>query len=120
MDELQLQIRKRIKSDEIDKTVNVEKQNRHIRGTHEYVDERSYLLENVDPQELVDRYHSTGELDVSLDGHWKNKETIVADRIVGVNVNPNTKDEALTNIFKIHYSRTGTHIVPTLKRVILI
>ena len=30
------EIRKRIKSNEINKTINVEKQNRHIRGTCEY------------------------------------------------------------------------------------
>ena len=107
------EIRKRIKSGEVDKTVNIEKQNRHIRGTREYVKGKSYLLDGVDPQGLVDRYHGTGRAEKAKSGMWTNKETIIADRNIGVNVSRDTHVETITNRFTIHYSNTGTHIVPT-------
>jgi len=106
------EIRKRIKSDEVDKTVNVEKQNRHIRGTCEYTDGRSYLFDDVDAQELVNRYHGTGRAERAKPGMWTNRETITADRSIGVKVDPDTHVETTTNRFTIHYSNTGTHVVP--------
>ena len=106
-------IHKRIKSDDIDKTVNVEKQNRHIRGTHEYTYGRSYLFDGIDPQELVDRYHGTGHTPRNWRGEWKNVETVIADNNIGVYIDRSTKQETQTNRFTIHYSNTGTHIVPS-------
>ena len=108
-------IRERIKSNEIDKTVNVEKQNRHIRGSREYVEGRSYLLDGVDAQGLVNQYHGTGVPELSWDGSWTSREFVVADRNIGVSVNAITREETPINRFKIHYSKTGTHVVPTLR-----
>jgi hypothetical protein len=105
-------IRKHIKSDEIDKSVNMEKQNRHIRGSDSYVEGRSYLLDGINPQELVDMYHGTGEEKFTQSGKWKNKEVITADSNIGINIDPATGMESITNKFTIHYSKTGTHIVP--------
>lgn len=110
------EIRKRIKSNEIDKTVNAEKQNRHIRGTREYDEGRSYLFDGIDPQELVDRYHGTGYTPTNRLGEWKNVETVSVNMDIGIEVNPDTKIETSTNRFTIHYSKTGTHIVPSERR----
>jgi len=109
-------IRKRIKSGEIDKTVNAEKQNRHIRGSSKYVEGRSYLLDGVDAQALVDRYHGTGNLERSKIGQWSNRETIIADVDIGVCINILTGKKNITNRFTIHYSGTGTHVVPAERR----
>jgi len=109
-------IRERIKSNEIDKTVNTEKQNRHIRNSDKYVEGRSYLLDDVNAQELVDKYHGTGEIDVTRKGIWKNKEYVTVDRNIGVDINPDTGVETASNRFTIHYSKTGTHIVPAKRR----
>jgi len=106
-------IRARIKSDEIDKTVNAEKQSRHIRNSGGYVDGRSYLLDDVDPQELVDRYHGTGELKRDGNDVWTNKEFITLDYDIGVHLSPKTGEATSTNSFAIHYSRSGTHVVPS-------
>ena len=107
------EIRQRIKSDDIDKTVNIEKQNRHIKGTREYVEGRSYLLDGVDAQELVNTYHGTGRPEPTRTGTWSNRETVIADKNIGVRINPTTLEETITNRFVIHYSKTGTHVVPT-------
>jgi len=106
-------IHERIKSDEFDKTVNAEKQNRHIRDSDGYVEGRSYLLDGVDAQKLVDRYHGTGFTPINKRGEWKNTETIEIENIIGISINPVTGVKTRTNIFTIHYSKTGTHIVPT-------
>ncbi|MCL2198180.1 MAG: polymorphic toxin type 50 domain-containing protein [Defluviitaleaceae bacterium] len=110
-------IRERIKSDEIDKTVNAEKQNRHIRDNSGYIKGRSYLLDGVSAQRLVDTYHGTGREAFTGDGRWKNKETITLDKIIGVNIDPTTGEETYTNKFVIHYSKTGTHVVPSRGRL---
>jgi len=111
-------IREYIKSDKVNKTINPDKQNRHIRGSPRYIEGRSYLLDGVDAQGLVDRYHSTGDAKFTEFGNWKNRETVVSDRDIGVNIDENTREETLTNKFTIHYGKTGAHIVPTRKDII--
>ena len=115
--EQQKEMRKHIQSDAVNKTINPEKQSRHDRNSDGYVPGRSYLLGDVDAQELVDRYHGTGDVRLSRAGDtWINKEFIIADKNIGINVNPKTGEETITNRFTIHYSGTGTHIVPTERR----
>ena len=102
-----------IKSDAVNKTINLEKQSRHVRESAGYVVGRSYLLPGVDAQELVDKYHGTGETWVSKSGVWKQKETVRVSTNIGVNIDLHTAKETITNRFTIHYSRTGSHIVPS-------
>ena len=110
-------IREHIKSDAVNKQVNPEKQGRHDVSSKYYVKGRSYLLPGVDAQQLVDRYHGTGEVRLNRTGDkWINKEFVAADKDIGVNVNPATGIETVTNRFTIHYSNTGTHVVPTERR----
>jgi len=106
-------IRKRIKSDEISKIINIEKQNRHIRNGEGYVEGRSYLYDGVNAQELVNIYHGTGEVKFTENGRWKNKEIITVNKNIGASINPMNGEAIPTNKFVIHYSKTGTHVVPT-------
>ena len=108
-------VRERIKSDKINKIINNEKQNRHIRNNEGYVEGRSYLFEGVDAQELVNKYHGTGEAKFTELGIWKNKEIITLNRNIGASINPANGEAIPTNKFVIHYSKTGTHVVPTGK-----
>ena len=113
----QNEIRQYIKSDEVSKTINPEKQSRHIASSDGYIQGRSYLLEGIDVQELVDKYHGTGEIRFTKAGEWIGKEFIVVEENIGVDVNPVTDTRTITNRFLIHYSKTGTHIVPAKRRV---
>jgi len=105
-----------IKSDTLNKTVNPEKQSQHIRGSNGYIQGRSYLLDGVDAQELVDRYSGTGDIHYCKASKRISKEVVRANRDIGVRINPETGEETLTNKFTIHYSKTGTHIVPARRR----
>ena len=107
------EIKRFIRSAAVNKTINPEKQNRHILNSASYINGRSYLLDGVDAQALVDKYHCTGYVPLNHEGKWKNKETVSLDHWIAVNVNPVTGEQSLTNRFTIHYSRTGTHIVPS-------
>ncbi|ADU94518.1 head morphogenesis protein SPP1 gp7 [Geobacillus sp. Y412MC52] len=75
----------------------------------------SYLtISYEEANELVKKYAGTGILQFSGKGKWINKELIKGDKYIGVYVDQTTGEEVKTKDFKIHYSKTGTHIVPTL------
>lgn len=114
-------LRKAIRND-YNLNINQGRQDKHIQGTNNYKQElaqgryKSYLLEGVDPQDLVNKYAGTGIFQRSRKGKWKNKELISGDEFIGVNIDNITNELKYTNKFYIHYSKKdGTHIVPTLK-----
>lgn len=73
---------------------------------------RSYIIgEMEDAQQLVDRYAGTGRFEKDGRGQFTKKEVIQTDMPTGVAVYPNG-DTISTMTFKIHYRKTGTHIVP--------
>lgn len=75
----------------------------------------SYLtISAEEAQELINKYAGTGILEFDHKGNWTNKEIIQVDRDIGVHVSLSTGIETPSNCFKIHYSKSGTHIVPTL------
>lgn len=103
-----------IRSSAVVKTINPEKQNRHILGTAEYTAGRSYIYGDLnDAQTLVNNHHGTGTPMFDKNGNWKNKEVVKVDADIGVNVDVRSQTQQATNRFVIHYSKTGTHIVPT-------
>lgn len=94
-------------------------QDKHILETNNYKQElangrtKSYLLDGVNPQELVYQYAGTGEIKRNLNtGEWLKKEFCEHIGPVGYVVDLVTKEKRLTNRFSIHYSKKGTHIVP--------
>ena len=103
-----------IRSSAVEKTINPEKQNRHILGTAEHTAGRSYIYGDLNnAQMLVDNYHGTGTPMFDKNGNWKNKEVVMINADIGVNVDIQNQTHQATNRFVIHYSKTGTHIVPT-------
>ena len=76
---------------------------------------KSYLLEGVDPQELVNKYGRTGIFQRVRKGKFKNKKLISCDAFIGVNIDNITSELKYTNKFYVHYlKKDGTHIVPKL------
>lgn len=109
-------IRKYIKSDNVNKKLNIDAQQKHIKGASRYIEGRSYLIiSEIEAQDLVNKYAGTGHIEFDRKGQFKNKELITLDRPIGININNETNEETPTNKFYIHYGKKGAHIVPTLK-----
>lgn len=88
-------------------TINVQKQNKHIMGTKEYLDGRSILTITVDEaQRLINDYSGTGRI------YGKNKEVIKFNKIIGKYYDGETNTYLNTKNGTVHYSKSGTHIVP--------
>lgn len=65
-----------------------------------------------DAQKIVDELSGTGEPVFKPNGEWNNKEKVATNKVIGVNVDPNTMKETDTTKSTIYYSKTGSHIVP--------
>lgn len=103
-------LNKTIENDNISLKINPEKQNRHIKDSDEYIDGRSYLTISIEEaQKIVNEKHLTGIVHVHNNGN-QIKEVLDLDTNIGVNVDGNT--DSSTKRVTIHYSNTGTHIVP--------
>lgn len=108
-------IKAEIEKGNIKLDINHEKQARHIKGSPEYKEGRSYLtISEEEAQDIINRKSGTGVIHISKSGQIK--EVIETDFDIGVNVNKNTHAEETTNAATIHYSKTGTHLVPTKRR----
>lgn len=108
------EIRELIRSDDTPKKLNIGKQNEHIRESKGYKEGKSYIYGDLNTaQELVDKYYGTGEIVLTRSGEWSHKEVITATDNLGVVLFPDTKSEEITNRATIHYSKKGTHLVPT-------
>lgn len=99
-------------------TVNPEKQSWHILDSEGYKPGRSYLLipesDMGKVQELVDQYKGTGEI-FRAQNNSQIREIIDTGREIGVVLN-NKGEEIVTTKVKIHYSRTGVHIIPYIEK----
>ena len=124
-----LPIRKKIQRGDIPSNIETGQQRKHIPGTLEYkqyVEKLNELgqygpsrldITQDEAQKLVDQYNGTGILGRRKDGSWDNTEEItIYDQKVGIVVNNITGVEAETTVFKIHYGKKGTHIVPGYPR----
>ena len=90
--------------------VNIEKQAPHMEATAKKG--KSYLFDDVNPQELFNNYAGTGIMELDRRGNKTNKEICKADRFIGIN----GSDGARTKVFKIHHSKKRTHIAPCLEK----
>ncbi|MBR5539390.1 MAG: hypothetical protein IKU61_05770 [Clostridia bacterium] len=92
---------------EFSKKIHAGKQGKHILGHNNYQKGKSILnISNETAQKLVDKYSGTGRRIGS------NKEIVDFKRIIGKYVDPKTGKTYDTTVGTIHYSKTGTHIVP--------
>ena len=83
------------------------KQGKHIIGHNNYVKGKSILNVSAETaQELIHKYGGTGQK------IGANRERVDFKRIIGKYVETNTGKSYDTTIGTIHYSNSGTHIVP--------
>ncbi len=89
------------------KKIHIGKQGKHIVGHNNYVKGKSILSVSTDTaQNLVNKYSGTGQK------IGANRERVNFKRIIGKYVDPKTGKAYETTIGTIHYSKSGTHIVP--------
>lgn len=107
--------------------INEQKQADHIRGTNEWYRrletdlangkqiEPSYLTISMDEAaKLIKRYSGTGKLLYKEDPTYiPKKEIIKHDSKIGMYIDQSTGEMFETDSFRIHYRKTGAHIVPT-------
>lgn len=99
----------KIKNREI--RINVEKQNRHFIGTHEYTNNRSYFICSLkELDELI--------ID-NIDNAFKSNNCIILNlnKPVGVVKNENGIVVGLTKCVKLHIGKTGYHAVPRKENI---
>lgn len=109
--------------------VNEQKQSDHIRGTNEWYRriatdlangkqfEPSYLTVSMkEAAKLIKRYSGAGQFRYSdKDGYVPKKEIIQHHSKIGMYTDQSTGEMFETDSFRIHYRKTGAHIVPTLR-----
>jgi hypothetical protein len=101
-----------IESGKVKKEINAAKQGRHIAASDKYIQGRSYIYgDAADAQKIVDKLHGTGEPVFKPSGEWNYKEKVLSDKPIGVNIDVNGIEQE-TRKATIHYSKTGTHVVP--------
>nr|DAF20965.1 MAG TPA: minor capsid protein [Caudoviricetes sp.] len=107
--------------------INEQKQADHIRGTNEWYRrletdlangkqiEPSYLTISMDEAaKLIKRYSGTGKfLYKENPTYIPKKEIIKHDSKIGMYIDQSTGEIFETDSFRIHYRKTGAHIVPT-------
>ncbi len=105
-------VKSRLKDGRFGSVINSEKQSLHIKSTA--TKGKSYFEDDVDVQKLFDKYAGTGFVERQRDGKArKNTELVIASDFQGIAVN--LEGNFKTNMFKIHYSKNRTHIVPIKK-----
>ena len=93
------------------KTIHSGKQGKHIPGHKNYQSGKSILTISMsEAQRLVSQYSGKGT-PVS-----PNKERVDFGHVIGQFVDPKTGDSMDTTVGIIHYSQSGTHIVPAMPR----
>ena len=107
--------------------INEQKQAAHIKGTNEWLKkietelangnqiEPSYLTISMDEAtKLIEKYSGTGKFLYKEDPNYiPKKEVIKHNSKVGVYIDQQTGEMFETDSFRIHYRKTGAHIVPT-------
>lgn len=103
-------LKEKIESGEIKLELNHEKQARHLKEV-EYVQGRSYLvISEKEISDIIEQKTGTGIIYIS-NKNQQIKEVVECDKVIGVNVTK-TGEERETARATIHYSKTGTHLVP--------
>ena len=108
--EAEASIREAIRQGDYPLNINPEKQARHMAGTA--TPGRSVItISQEELQEIINMQAGHGKIHLDKNGNWDKKELINAKREIGYTINRDF-DIIKTTKAKIHYSKTGVHVVP--------
>lgn len=98
-------------------TIEVDKQNKHIVGAHNYFEGKS-IFTHQNPQGLLEKFAGKGQSSnkTTIPGYPGYQEIVDFGEIIGYDVNAVTGVKTPTTWGKIHYSKKGAHIVPFLPK----
>ena len=109
-------LQKSIRDGKYDLTINPEKQARHMAGSAGYIQGRSYFEAPTETlQKWVREQAGNGLLQRDKNGNWRNTEILTFPEPIGT-VLRRDGTRVKTDKAKIHYSKTGVHVVPFEKR----
>lgn len=112
-------VRRKLGTDELPLTIQADKQGKHIKGHKNFTDDKSYLaVDTVEEgiklsQAIVEKYHGTGIINYNKTKE-NIKEKVETDKTVGYVFSKQSNKWVATKAVTIHYSKNGTHIVPTI------
>ncbi len=102
--------REAVRSGKYPLTINQEKQMRHMAGSS--VSGRSVITISMEElQEIIWQTAGTGRMRTAKSGEWDGKEIIDIGKAIGYTINKENVIIETTRV-KIHYSKTGIHVVP--------
>lgn len=98
--------------------IEVDKQNKHIVGKHNYEPEKNRsIFEHQAPQDLVNKFAGSGIAKNNMTpGSPGYQEVVNFGEFIGYDVNLITLQKTPTTWGTIHYSNNGVHIVPYFPR----
>ena len=99
----------------IPETIHEGKQGKHIVGHNNFIENKSELT--VDAQELLDDFHSGNVVDANNIRDDNTQARVEFNKVIGIYVNPDTKERSETTIGKVVGSKTGTHIIPMRPKI---
>lgn len=112
-------LRTSIQSGQVVTKLNKTAQSKHRKGSEEYEsvvangNKPSFItVSNMEVQQIINQKSTTGKVHKAKDGQFR--ETIDCGKIIGEYVDLNTGKSFETSRATIHYSKKGTHIVPTI------
>ena len=89
------------------KTIHIGKQGKHILGHNNYQKGKSILnISTSDAQKLINQYSGKGRK------IGTSRERVNLKKVIGKYVDPKTGKSYDTTVGTIHYSKSGTHLVP--------
>ena len=119
-DDAQKILKKEIENGRINLRIKIGLQEKHIMGTNNYNQEikegRSPSVLTVDAQTLVNKHAGKGELLWQNNDKWAQKERFDDENEIGIYKSLKDNLSKSTRSGKIHYSKNGTHVVPTRER----
>lgn len=107
-----------IRNGTVSPKMNPQKQAKHVKTDPRYIPGRSYIdapLAEIETE--IEKLCLTGDPVVSRNGEWQNTEHVVSDTLSGVVLDMDTGEEiGETHEFTLHYGKTGTHLVPYIRK----